>query len=123
MNEEMECDGIMGWDFVNGCVLRIDAMKGKITALWHSPWFSRGWARFPIMTNSGMLDIQVSHTDGTKGIFTIDTGSPMGLGLSSRSWREWRDAHPHAPVTPRVFIATSGAFTEEEALADRIQIP
>lgn len=122
MNEEMDCDGIVGWDFASGSVVRIDAVKGIITPLWHSPWFSGNWARFPIITNSGMLDIEMPQMDGTKGIFTIDTGSPMGLAISSRLWRQWRNAHPQAPTTARSFASGGGFFTREEALADRINI-
>jgi hypothetical protein len=122
LNDQLDCDGVMGWDYVNDNIMRIDAVAGRISPLMHAPWFGRGWTRFPIMTNTGALDIEVPHSDGTKGIISIDTGNPFGVLLSSRLWRRWRDAHPFAPVTPRVLVTDDVAFNRQEALADRIQI-
>ncbi|HEY1789616.1 MAG TPA: retropepsin-like aspartic protease [Verrucomicrobiae bacterium] len=115
-------DGIVGWYFATGGPVRIDAEKYTISALMHDPWFGRGWTRFPIMTNTGILDIEVPHNDGTKGIISIDTGNPFGLLLAPRLWRQWRDGHPHAPVTCRVLSWAGGVSSQEEMLADKISI-
>jgi hypothetical protein len=124
INENMDegADGIVGWYFASGGPVRIDAEKYTISALMHDPWFGRGWTRFPIMTNTGILDIEVPHNDGTKGIISIDTGNPFGLLLAPRLWRQWRDGHPHAPATCRVLSSACGISVQQEMLADKISI-
>jgi Aspartyl protease len=121
LNDNMDCDGTMGWDYVNDNIVRIDATVGTIRAS-HTPWFGTRWAQFSIMTNFDKLDIEVPHNDGTKGIISIDTGNPYGLLLPPRFWRQWLGTHPHVPVTPRTIVTVYGDFTHEEALADKIQI-
>lgn len=123
LNNEMDWDGMMGWDYVNENIIRIDATSGTIRAS-HAPWFGRGWVRLPVITNSGTLNIEVQNNDGTKGIISIDTGNPFGLLLSSRLWRQWREAHPNAPATPRVLVpdGSSRPFYREEASADQIRL-
>ena len=61
--------------------------------------------------------------DGSTGRLLVDTGDPMGVGLSAALWHDWRAAHPRAPSTTRVYATPGiGMIEREEAWADEIQL-
>lgn len=119
---ELDFDWFVGWPNLNSNIFRIDAASRQITFLKSVPSTARNWSKFLIATNSGLLDLEVQHNDGTKGIITVDTGNWFGIGLSPRLWRQWKDAHPHTPMTLRTCITPHGFAVAEEAFADKIYI-
>lgn len=117
-----EFDGILGWWIFHSSTLRIDGESRRITFFWHAPRGARKWTSFLVMTNSGVLDLEVPHSDGTKGIVTVDTGDPRGVELSPRLWRQWKKAHPHVPMTLRASVGLNDFAIVEEAFADKIDV-
>jgi hypothetical protein len=120
---ESDFDAILGWWTVHSSILKIDGGSRRITFLSHVPREAKESTRFLVMTNSGVLDLEVPHSDGTKGIITVDTGAWFGIGLSPRLWRQWKEAHPSSSVTLRTCLGVNGGVAvDEEAFADRFDI-
>lgn len=121
-NTHVDCDGIVDWDTVHSNIIGIDGDGLEMAFLTSIPTQADNWARSPIMTNFGLLDIEVPHEDGTTGIIAIDTGRSAGVELSPRLWKQWRDMHPHSPTSIRKEISLFGLSVQEETLADKINI-
>jgi len=116
-------DGIIGWGTVQDNVMQIDAVKREVTFLAKVPKSAAKWARLSLLTNFGVLDLQVPHGDRTNGVLCVDTGFDGGLQLPARQWRRWKEAHPQNPITLRAaFTPSDGFFLQEEAWADQISI-
>lgn len=116
-------DGLIGWYTISHNVIRIDAVARKITALRKVPTQTAQWARLCVLTNFGVLDLQIPHGGRTNGVICIDTGSDRGLALPAQEWHRWREAHPQSPITiDAAFTPGDGFFVTEEAWADQISV-
>jgi PDZ domain len=115
-------DGILGWWALHSSTFRLDGEDRRLAFLWHVPRETKNWTKFVIVTNDGTLGLEVKHSDGTKGVITVDTGAWYGIGLSRRLWRQWREAHPNSPLTLQATIGPSGLAVDEEAFADKIEM-
>ncbi len=120
-----DIDGLIGWDIFSPNVLRIDAVAKEVTPLSKVPKQATLWAQFSILalTNSGTLDLQIPHSDSSKGVLCVDTGDFHGLALPEPEWHRWKEAHPHAPITLDTEFTFSGGFSViEEAWAGQISV-
>jgi hypothetical protein len=116
-------DGFIGWRFVGGSVLQIDAIHKDIDFLSDVPKKARKWNRLRIFTNFYRLDLEVPTADGTNGIVCIDTGWESGLELPERTWQQWRSANPHSPTTLQAMYSPGEGFAiPEQAWADEIAV-
>jgi hypothetical protein len=116
-------DGLVGWWTIRRNVLRIDAAAREVSFLPHAPREVAPWAHLSLLTNSGSLDLQIPHDDGTNGVLCIDTGAAGGIALPGPAWRRWKEAHPNMPTTVEtVFTPSDGFFVCEEAWADQIAV-
>jgi hypothetical protein len=115
-------DGILGWWALHSSIFRLYGEARRLAFLWHVPRETKNWTKFMIVTNDGTLGLEVKRSDGTKGVITVDTGAPYGIGLSPGLWRQWRKAHPNSPVTLQASVTPSGLAVDEEAFADKIGI-
>lgn len=112
-----------GWFHISQKILRIDATASKVTSLPKVPTETAQWARLSLLTNFGVLDLQIPHGDHSNGVLRIDTGSPSGLALPAQEWRQWKEAHSHTPITLTTdFTPEDGFFATEEAWADQISV-
>lgn len=119
----VDFDGLIGWWNIKQNVLRIDAIKRKITFLSKVPKQAAKWTRVSILTNSDTLDLQVPYGVHTNGIVCIDTGNSGGLALPVKEWRRWKETHPQNPVTLKTeFTPEDGFYLREEAWADQISV-
>jgi hypothetical protein len=116
-------DGLIGWFPVSRKVLRIDAVGREVAVLPKVPSESTQWARFCLLTNFEVLDLQVPHTGRTNGVLSVDTGDARGLALPMLEWHRWKEAHPHASLTLDTDYSPADGFcVYEEAWADQISI-
>jgi hypothetical protein len=116
-------DGMIGWPSIHHNVLQLDASKRNLEFLPGLPKQVASWARFPINTNSGMLDLEVANCASGNGMIFIDTGCDWGLGLPHQAWRQWKDSHPHSPRTFKTYYTLNDGFMVlEESWADRISV-
>src|ERR1041384_5366408 len=114
----MDADGVVGWRNVRGNVLSIDAVARRITFLPRVPRRVSSWVRLAFVTNSDSLSLEIPHTDDNKGIVCVDTGTDMGVMLTSPQWQVWKAAHPHQPLTLKAhFTPADGIVVVEEAWA------
>ena len=103
-----DCDGLIGWYHmshnagwfhISRNILRIDAVASEVTCLPKVPPETAEWARLSVLTNFGVLNLQIPHVDRSNGVLFIDTGSAYGLALPAQEWLRWKEAHPQSPIT------------------------
>jgi tetratricopeptide (TPR) repeat protein len=117
-----DCDAIMGWGPLSSNILQIDANALKLKILRDVPSRVKRWTKFPLVPDSGTLDLEIPHKGSTDDIIAIDTGGDDGFELTPKEWKAWRKAHSDAPVTLRTYMTVDGLFVSEESWADKIQI-
>lgn len=116
-------DGLIGNYLISGNITRIDAGARELTFLAKVPTETAQWSRLSVLTNFGVLDLQVLHEGHTNGVLCIDTGSSYGLELPVQEWHQWRQAHPQSPITiDTISSLDEGFFVTEEAWADEISV-
>src|SRR2546429_637019 len=91
-------DGAVGWPIFSERVLQLDASRLKFKFLRKVPDSAAGWTKFTVRTNCSVLALETPKPDGEQ-IILVDTGSPFGVYLPLRQWREWRAAHTNEPTT------------------------
>jgi hypothetical protein len=125
VSANIDIDGLIGWWTLSPNILQIDAEARKVTPLLAMPKQTAQWNQFSILalTNSGALDLQMPHNDRTNGVLCIDTGGDYGLALPDKEWKQWKESHPHIPITlDTLYSPSDGFFVTEEAWADQISI-
>lgn len=121
--KKMDFDGVVGWWGIRNNIFHIDARAGKVTVLQEVPKAVVGWQSLKVITNGGILMLDIPHGDAVDGIFCIDTGSDRGVDLTPARWRSWKNQHPHQPVTLLAFITLAdGLLVREEAWSDDLPI-
>jgi hypothetical protein len=122
-NLSSDFDGLIGYYLISHNVTRIDAVEREITFLPKVPKQTAQWARLSVLTNFGVLDLQILHADHSNGVVCIDTGSSYGLELPVQEWHRWKESHPQSPITiDTVSSFDEGFFVTEEAWADQISV-
>lgn len=116
-------DGLIGWTDLTDRILRLDADHNRIEFLGKRPKETALFTRLNIVTNYGMLDLEIPSSVGTNRVLCIDTGDPCGLCLPKAEWQRWKEAHTHIPSTlDTTYAPSEGFYLFEQAWADEIQI-
>lgn len=120
---DVDFDGVIGWPTLSQNVLEIDAVRQRVRLLAKVPRRAARWMQFPLATNFDILAFQVPRNDRVNGVISIDTGSSWGVALPPREWHQWKEAHPHKPMTFEAFYTPGDGFVvREEAWANQISI-
>jgi hypothetical protein len=83
--------------------------------------FETGWHTFTVPADATLSLQPARGRPGPRLI--VDTGHDGGIMLPPARWREWRAAHPNAPVTiDGGWMAGDGARIHEVAWADEIAV-
>jgi tetratricopeptide (TPR) repeat protein len=115
-------DGLIGWPEVRNNLLVFNPDWRTVSVADTLPAETAGWVRLGV-GESEVFTLETKLPDGSTERLLVDTGDPMGVGLSAALWREWRAAHPKAPSTTRVYATPGiGLVKREEAWADEIQL-
>lgn len=122
-NADINADGIIGWPFLAGNILRINAADLQFQAISAAPNDTTNWNAYPMATNFNTLKIIVRQNDGSSGIVSIDTGGDWGIALPTRDWAHWKARHSAIPITFRSFYTPDhGWLVAKEAWADEMRI-
>lgn len=92
-----EFDGVLGWMTLGDNPFYIDAEVRRIRSVTKLP--DAGWQSWPLDTNSTQLFFTVTEESKPLGRVFVDTGSPIGLRISSKLWEAWKMQNPKAGVT------------------------
>lgn len=112
-------DGVYGWKHMRTNIWGIDAAAFTVKLLDRVPEEAAGWTKLPIAAD----DTLSLEMPGEFWTIAVDTGSPAGISLSSKQWRQWKASHTNAPVTLDYSHTPSGGLTvREEAWAKEISI-
>ena len=115
-------DGLIGWPEVRDNILVFDPTWHTIDAVGKIPDEATNWVKLGV-GDTDVFTLETTLPDGSTGRMLVDTGDPMGVGLSAGEWRAWRAAHPKAPSTTRVYATPGiGMIKRVEAWADEIQL-
>ena len=110
-------DGVVGWSAVADKVVVFDPLKNTVQFVSEVPKETAQWTKLKLRIWDDILALKVSDA-GRAGIIVLDTGSPSGVGLSARRWREWRESHKSQPVTLDAFYTPgAGLVVREQAWA------
>jgi len=116
-----DLDGVLGWPALRRDVLFFDADSHVVRPLVELPPGLEGWVKLKIKEASS-LQLEMPRTDGAVDILFIDTGAPIGLGLPSAQWKEWRPAHPQAPTGSLTYGGMDSIINTEEVWVDDIKL-
>lgn len=118
-----DTDGCIGWPLFKNNVLQIDANGGVLRTLEEVPREARTWTSLRLRSNSGVLCLETTDTQG-KGAILIDTGDTRnGVSLSPERWHEWTNSHPDRPKTlTESYSPGSGHLIGEESWAERLSL-
>jgi tetratricopeptide (TPR) repeat protein len=115
-------DGLVGWPEVRNNILVFNPAWRTVSAAETLPAETTHWVKLGV-GEADVFTLETTMPDGSTGRLLVDTGDPMGVGLSAALWHEWRAAHPKAPSTVRVYATPGvGMIEREEAWADEIQL-
>ena len=121
--QDIDFDGLIGWCTLKQSVMQIDAVGRNVTLLPKVPRQVIQWNQFSVITNFGILEVEVPHSNGSNGIITIDTGNSCGMMLPPHKWEQWKKRHPRSPITLDTSYSPEGGFVvQEETWADQIHI-
>jgi lipoprotein NlpI len=117
-------EGIVGWLDVRENILVFDADRHVVYPVPELPTAAHRWLKLKISpADSQILMLEIPQPDGSTGKVLVDTGSPFGVSLTPAQWQKWRQDHPDAPSTSRLFkIAGSTVGDRTEAWADEISL-
>jgi hypothetical protein len=119
--QDVDFDGVIGWQHLGLNLLRIDAANQSVTVLKKVPKEIARWTRLPLDTTADRLDLKNIDVEGSESIISIDTGRSEGVALSKQSWKLWKSKHPGAAMTLQCsWSPTDGFLVQEEAWADQI---
>ncbi len=92
-------------------------LKNTVQFVSEVPKETAQWTKLKLRIWDDILALKVSDA-GRAGIIVLDTGSPSGVGLSARRWREWRESQKSQPVTLDAFYTPgAGLVVREQAWA------
>ncbi len=115
-------DGLIGWPEIRGNILVFDPIHHLISGTDALPEETSQWTKLGV-GDTDVFTLEVTTPDGSKGKVLVDTGDPMGVGLTTTQWRAWRSAHPKAKLTPRVYATPGvGIIERDEGWADEIDV-
>jgi hypothetical protein len=92
-------DGVVGWLAFRADILMIDARQGVVSNLTSIPADITNWAKFKILTSSGVLRLELPKRGGRASTIFVDTGDEKGVALSPDLWEKWNAAHTNQPMT------------------------
>jgi hypothetical protein len=76
-----------------------------------------------IRKDTGILVLDLPAQTGPTGGIVIDTGDDDGVSLAPAKWREWRAAHPTAPITmDAAYYPATGIVVREVAWAKELTL-
>jgi hypothetical protein len=115
-------DGVLAWSTIRDSIFYFSMEEKRSEILDELPVNIESWSRWNIAPDK-QLTIQVEKPNGNKGSIFIDTGSPYGIQLNPKRWRDWRNLHSSSPTTLTAFFSpASGLVVREECWAKRIDI-
>ena len=110
----------VGWGNIKNNIFILDAIKDRLTWMTSAPVDLAGWIRTPINSKANALAFDLP---AGAGAVAIDTGSPLGVCLTSSKWNEWRTAHPAAPTTLDATVTLgSGLVIEDQCWAQELAL-
>jgi hypothetical protein len=116
-------DGSVGWQselFANK-IIWIDASRAEVTVLQGLPAETKTWTKCAVRTNECIIGLEVPGRGGKVSVVNLDTGSPAGVMLSPKAWREWKASHPERAKTLNAYyMKGTGLVVAEEAWAKDI---
>jgi len=89
--------GTLGWDTIRDNIIVFDSTRRVVRAEEQLPAETAGWLKYKVHPD-GELVLETPLPDGKTGLILVDTGSPLGLGLSAEEFIKWKAAHPDAPL-------------------------
>lgn len=111
-------DGIVAWSDMANNILWVNAEKGQLSALKSLPKNIARWSKWNLRQGSKFLVIQAQDPNGIMHTFSIDTGSPYGIDLSSARWKCWLSENPNPSRTMRAYYTPGdGIVASEECWA------
>jgi hypothetical protein len=114
-------DGVIGWSCAATNIIEIDAEGHSVDFPDELPEQVATWIKFPLRTNSSILEFEVSERDHTNKIVQVDTGFSGGVALRPDNWRQWKSSHTNQPSTLYAFfMPASGVSVVEEAWAKKL---
>jgi hypothetical protein len=115
-------DGIIGWPEVRDNILAFDSAHRTIRGMAQLPGETAGWLKLKVRPY-GTLLLETPLSNGKTGVILVDTGAPQGVQLPPAQWREFRVAHPEAPVAAvRHSTWSIGFFNAQTMWADEIKL-
>ena len=119
---DWDADGLIGWPEIRDNILVFDSEQRTIRGVDTLPPETAGWLKLKVRPD-GVLLLETPLPGGKTGVILVDTGSPLGVGLSSEQWKAWRTAHPKTPVTSRsYFMPSAGMVSGKEAWAEDVSV-
>jgi hypothetical protein len=119
-----DCDGVMGWPAVqdNIWLFKFSGATPEVGMLEAVSLAGPGWREFTVPDGDTLsLKFAGQHPDFPRLI--IDTGNSGGVLLPPARWREWRAAHPDAPVALHSsYMPGQQLAPREVAWADELQV-
>jgi tetratricopeptide (TPR) repeat protein len=120
--ESKDLDGSLGWPDVRDNILVFDADSHVVRQAPELPADAAQWLKLKISPGNYLV-LEIPQPDGRTGKILIDTGSPLGVALPPAHWQQWRQAHPDAPSTTRLFGLTNNTVASMiEAWANEINL-
>ncbi|MEO6568452.1 MAG: PDZ domain-containing protein [Opitutaceae bacterium] len=122
-SEESE-DGLIGWPAIRANLWAFDfsgnapfiGMADEVTSS------GPGWIDFSVR-DEDTLSLTFSEEGADYPRLIIDTGNDTGVLLPPEKWREWKTAHPDAPMTIHAgYLPGQGITAKEVAWADEIRV-
>lgn len=118
---QTQIDGVLSWRGYSSGIVAIlwdDRQAGPVAEV---PPQARRWLKAPLRSEEWMLGFTVAGEDGQERAVYIDTGSPSGVALSGRRWKQWLAEHPDAPATlEATYSPAHGLVVAEVRWADRL---
>ncbi|MHC4539541.1 MAG: retropepsin-like aspartic protease [Planctomycetota bacterium] len=119
----LEVDGLIAWADVRDNIFCLGGDTGELSVLEALPENMDLWTQWSLRRDSRFLAIELPKTAGARGAIYIDTGSPYGVHLSPKRWKEWRGKHSERPFTlTSYYTPADGLVVSEECWAKELTV-
>jgi len=121
-------EGLIGWLEVRNNILVFDAEQRTVTVVDKLPTDTTNWLKLPIVPAfddifDSPLCLQITLSNGEKGVVEVDTGCPGGVNLAPLEWQKWRADHPLVPISDGKYVAMDvGEVSTKEARVDKVSL-